>query len=55
MNKSYIVEWFSPVTLGRGIVETTKGGVDILMADKVAKESEAKFKPLRYTVHEWRG
>lgn len=52
MNNFY-VEYFSPVTRGGGIVETTKKGVSREQAESIAKESNNQFKPLQYTVKEF--
>lgn len=48
----YFVEFFSPVTRGGGIVQTTVDGVSREEAEKVAAEGNQKFKPLQYAVRE---
>lgn len=52
MNKTYYVEFVCP-SGARGIIESTKGGIEWLLADKIAMESEAQFKPLKYFVREF--
>lgn len=53
MEHKYKVEWFSPVTLGKGTVEPTKIGVPYHTALAIADESNKKYKPLVYTVKEF--
>lgn len=53
MDKTYCVDYYTPKG-HRACVETTKHGVDLLLAQAIAKESNEKYKPLLYVVREFK-